>query len=74
MEFYPPPKGRDLTGRKIPGSYWEVLGYAGGSRWWCRCRCGTVKVVGSCNLLGGAVRSCGCQRKVRIGERYKDAY
>ena len=35
-------------------------------RWWCRCACGTLTLVGSGSLLAGDIRSCGCLRGKQI--------
>lgn len=48
----------DLTG-KIFGRL-TVVGYAGKSKWNCRCECGKSAVVGSAQLTRADVRSCGC--------------
>ena len=34
-----------------------------GSFWFCRCDCGTEKLVRTNNLRGGSAVSCGCHRK-----------
>ena len=43
----------------------RVIRYGGANKygqtlWHCRCACGSTKVVRSCDLTGGSVRSCGC--------------
>ncbi len=43
----------------------RVIRYSGANKygqtlWHCRCACGSAKVVRSCDLTGGSVRSCGC--------------
>lgn len=44
----------------------------GQSLWHCKCKCGTVKVLGSVQLRRGQTRSCGCERysTVRKHGRY----
>ncbi len=55
----------DLTGQQF--GYWTVLeraepGPRGETRYLCRCRCGTEKIVPASNLRRGISRSCGCLR------------
>ena len=38
-----------------------------GTRWYCQCDCGGVKLVSACNLKSGQVRSCGCKRDTKTG-------
>lgn len=62
-------KFKDLTGLKF--GRWTVVKRAendsrGGTRWQCRCDCGTEKVVASCNLKNGHSMSCGCLRAEHI--------
>jgi len=38
----------------------KVLGYAGKSAWWVKCKCGIIKTVTSGRLIDGCTRSCGC--------------
>jgi hypothetical protein len=46
---------------------WTVIGPAPTidtyPRWWCQCRCGTIRQVRAGNLLSGASLSCGCLQK-----------
>lgn len=60
---------KDRTGQ-VSG-YLTVIGYAGHadddikklqSRWWCKCICGTIKIVQSSNIANGETKSCGCMR------------
>ncbi len=37
--------------------------------WECRCDCGAITKVSSSNLIGGAVRNCGCIRTRKTSER-----
>lgn len=39
---------------------WEVISYAGKSKWLCRCSCGTFREVSKNSLVSGASTSCGC--------------
>jgi hypothetical protein len=60
---------RDLTGREF--GRWTVIEKGpnsdptpsqptGGTRWLCRCACGTEKLVTSDSLRSGDSKSCGC--------------
>lgn len=42
---------------------WVVTEASSGPRTWCRCDCGTEKVVATKTLRSGKSRSCGCQRR-----------
>lgn len=61
----------DLTGKEI--GLLEVLRevpWAGhGTRWHCRCACGTEKEIGGQGLRDGRVISCGCERNRISAER-----
>lgn len=52
----------EITGKRFGA--WTVLSFVGkcpgGSRWLCRCDCGTVKELSSDPLRGGRTLSCGC--------------
>lgn len=55
----------DLTGRTYGA--WKVLERAendkkGRSRWLCRCKCGTERIVAGSNLRTGESKSCGCEQ------------
>lgn len=56
---------KDLTGQRF--GYWTVLYRAEnkGDRaaWYCRCDCGTERVVSSALLLSGESLSCGCYNR-----------
>jgi len=58
-------KAIDMTGQRF--GKWTVLGKAetnsGKGRWWCRCDCGTVKIVYGHSLRNGETLSCGCTRR-----------
>lgn len=61
----------DLTGRRF--GHLVVLerilpNVKGGSRWLCKCDCGTVKRVRRENLVRGT-ESCGCISRVFFGKR-----
>jgi hypothetical protein len=64
----------DLTGRRF--GRWEVIRQAedGGDhnkRWWCKCDCGTERIVWASGLLGGKSKSCGCSMLVHhVGEAF----
>lgn len=54
-------KVEDLTTRTF--GRWTVLGfshYDQGSRWMCRCACGSQKIVRRQALVNGESQSCGC--------------
>ena len=60
----------DLTGREF--GRWTVIGFDRDvrcpcgkkiSRWFCRCKCGTIKSVLVSSLTHGLSRSCGCLQK-----------
>ncbi len=56
----------DLTGKEF--GIWTVLrrlenDNKGRSRWLCRCKCGTKRMVYSDSLLNAKSKSCGCFRK-----------
>lgn len=58
---------RDLVGRRFERltvlSLVPERASGGGSRWLCRCDCGTEKVVAAKHLKDGNVRSCGCLQR-----------
>lgn len=58
----------DITGQKF--GLWTVIGFCERRRsnyyWWCKCECGTKKLVQRSGLINGVSESCGCQ------ERYED--
>lgn len=56
----------DLTGQKF--GRWTVLSRVdkerrGSSHWYCRCDCGTEKILRSNTLRGNESLSCGCRQK-----------
>lgn len=56
---------KDITGQRFGRLI--VLSYSGsgsGSRWLCRCDCGTEKEVSGSHLRSGKTKGCGC---VRVG-------
>lgn len=63
----------DMTG--ITYGRLTVLGYAGKrsaeprTYWYCRCDCGTVKVICGHNLKQGTSRSCGCLQRELVSKR-----
>ena len=66
---------KDITGMRFRNLL--VLGAAprgdrGKGRWYCRCDCGTTKVVDGHHIKSGAVVSCGCHRK-RLNQERCDA-
>ena len=76
ITFAPKPATRgfmDLAGRRFERL--EVLGYAGRhnrrTAWYCRCDCGTIKIVEGANLSSGNSRSCGCLSAEMIGDRMR---
>jgi hypothetical protein len=61
--------GHDLTGKHF--GRLTVVGPApntdsGRCAWWCRCRCGTKKIIIRTNLTSGTTRSCGCLRRENL--------
>ena len=64
---------RDLTGRTF--GRWTVLARAARRRgqknpaWRCRCACGTIAEVQTCQLLAGRSQSCGCRMQELARER-----
>lgn len=64
-------KMKDLVGQKF--NRFTVLKRAesdkrGRSRWFCKCDCGTEKIVNENALLTGSIKSCGCL-KAEIGRK-----
>lgn len=63
----------NLVGKRF--GWWVVIARAPSrkasrsSRWLCRCRCGTERVVWANHLPNGQSRSCGCRR----GEAHGDS-
>lgn len=53
----------DLTGKRF-GRLVAVWRFSrrGQTRWWCWCRCGTLRSFSMGNLRNGATKSCGCLR------------
>lgn len=63
-------KYKDLTGRRF-GRLMVVRDTGerlegGHIVWECKCRCGEMAFVTSCNLRSGNTRSCGCLRTERV--------
>ena len=62
----------DITGRRsgrLTAKQFHHIGpgpRAGHHYWLCECTCGKTCVVAVAHLLGGHVRSCGCERDNRI--------
>lgn len=61
----------DLTGRKF--GMWTVIRHLvndnkGRTRWFCRCKCGTERIVYADSLLNARSKSCGCFRQEFIRE------
>lgn len=55
-----------LLGEDITGQVFErltVLGYAGQSKWLCRCSCGTEKTILKSDLRSAHAVSCGCRKR-----------
>ena len=60
----------DLTGQRFGrwtvlkrGENYVTLDESGKhAQWWCRCDCGTVRLVASASLRRGRSTSCGCRR------------
>lgn len=66
-------KLKDLTGQVF--ARWTVLTRHGTDKyenvtWYCRCACGTEKVVSGNNLKSGESRSCGCLQRENSGENH----
>lgn len=64
---------RDLTGQRfgrwyVVGKAWHGQGAVKGTRWTCRCDCGTERYVLQSNLLNGMSASCGCVTTEKINE------
>lgn len=56
------PRRIDITGQRF--GTWQVTGYAGGSRWDCRCDCGAAQTANGKALRKGQLRWCdGCGEK-----------
>lgn len=58
----------DLIGNSI--GQWVVLSAISYRRYLCRCSCGVEKQVDKYSLKRGDSKSCGCDRKVTVGERF----
>ena len=63
---------KDLTGQRF--GRLVVIERAGSDKdkratWKCQCDCGEVRVVYSCNLLHGIMKSCGCYKNEQIALR-----
>lgn len=64
---------KDLTGQTF--GRLTALRYVGRSRWECKCDCGNVCTVQTCNLTNGHTQSCGCIAKEQSainGAKVKD--
>lgn len=60
---------RDLTGQRF--GKWVVLSFAGRTKrglyaWWCRCECGTERMVGGHYLKRGLSEACGCVARAKL--------
>lgn len=68
---------RDLSGQQF--GKWHVLrraddserGRGAGSKWHCKCVCGTQRVVRGANLRSGGSKSCGCVKERRNYRGYE---
>ena len=73
IEFLP--HGDSMRRKSTPRSYlpyqvnparvgrWTILDHNAGAKWFCRCDCGTERLVARHNLQNGRSRGCGCERK-----------
>lgn len=63
------PKRIDISGQRF--GRLKVLEYVGSinhmTTWLCRCDCGVEKNVSYSNLKSGAIQSCGCLKKEKVG-------
>ena len=69
------PKCKDLTGQQF--NYLTVLEKTdkrknGSVVWLCKCKCGNLKEVTSCDLNAGRVTSCGCYNKEKASANFID--
>lgn len=67
-------KKKDLSGMvfgklKVIEQYYENS-KQNKRQWYCLCECGKEKIVTTCNLNGGQVKSCGCIVKSQIKKHY----
>lgn len=51
----------DITNKNY--SLLRVLGYIGGGKWECQCKCGNFKITNTSALNCGKTKSCGCLAK-----------
>ena len=55
---------KDITGKQY--GYFTIIkfinSYKGNSRWLCKCKCGTSKIIEARRLKDGNIKSCGCLR------------
>lgn len=62
---------KDLTGQKF--GRWTVVSFVvrkkGNTYWNCRCFCGQVRTITTCDLQSGKTCSCGCLRREQIKRR-----
>lgn len=70
---------RDLTGEIFTD--WKVLArgpdyiaFSGKhrTRWWCECKCGSIKLINSQSLTGGKSKSCGHCNDIVLGKIYNE--
>lgn len=59
----------DISGKRF--GKWLVESYSGNGRWSCVCDCGTRRTVVSWTLRVGDSTSCGCERDMEIGNRFR---
>ena len=58
----------ELTGKFF--GHWEIIKFAESKGepkrpwWWCKCSCGTMRMVSSSNILSGQSTSCGCTKRI----------
>lgn len=61
---------QNLIGKKF--GRWTIIDYADNigknPAWLCKCECGTIRKVLSCNLLSGKSISCGCVQREKAGK------
>lgn len=61
-------KRKDLTGLKF--GRWTVLEYVGNYKYFCKCDCGTERVVRANHLTSNESKSCGCLQ-LEVAHNYK---
>ena len=66
------PKALNLTGQKfgLLTAIEKAPSHGGHTYWLCQCECGNQKEIQTTHLTCGLIKSCGCQKKLYLGNNH----